>query len=128
MWVVCNAHFACTFESKTRGYAAIEKIAETLEGPAVSDCWTAYEKLEQEQQKCLGHLASSVNEVLVAKQKENARIAKVTAKAEAARVVAEALPEGERRRRSEGGLARPTTVPRRARKTCRSSGRKSHDP
>ena len=57
------------FESKTRGYAAIEKIAETLEGPAVSDCWTAYEKLEQEQQKCLGHLASSVNEVLVAQAK-----------------------------------------------------------
>ena len=76
VWVVCNAHFALYFESKTRGYAAIEKIAETLEGPAVSDCWTAYQKLEQEQQKCLGHLASSVNEVLVAKQKENARIAK----------------------------------------------------
>ena len=35
----------------------------------------------------------------------------MTAKAEAARVVAEALPEGERRRRSEGGLGNGNHCP-----------------
>jgi hypothetical protein len=45
-------------------------------GAVVSDCWTAYEKLDQDQQKCLGHITADLNEILVVKQKENVRIEK----------------------------------------------------
>lgn len=76
VWVICNAHFSLYFESKTRGYQAIEALMKNFSGAVVSDCWTAYEKLEQEQQKCLGHIEADLNETLVAKQKENARIEK----------------------------------------------------
>jgi hypothetical protein len=76
VWVICNAHFSLFFESKTRGYQAIEALMKDFSGAVVSDCWTAYEKLELEQQKCLGHIEADLNETLVAKQKENARIEK----------------------------------------------------
>ena len=83
VWVVCNAHFALFFESQTRGHAAVDALLKDYDGVLVTDCWTAYDKVEQEQQKCLGHVVSSTNEVIVARQKENARIGKECAKASA---------------------------------------------
>lgn len=92
VWVVCNAQFALFIESRTRGYAAVEDLLEDYDGALVNDCWSAYGKAKQEQQKCLGHLVSSTNEVIVARQKENTRIEKEDAKTNASGTTPLPLP------------------------------------
>ena len=76
-WVICNEHFVWYLQRQSRGHQAIEDILDGFEGVLNVDCWGAYNKLDVEQQKCLAHLVTDLNEILVRLRKESERAEKL---------------------------------------------------
>ena len=60
------------WQSHTRGHQAVKDILENYKGVLTTDCWGAYNKLNVEQQKCLAHFVTELNEILHALGKKEA--------------------------------------------------------
>jgi len=63
LWIVVTGHVILYLASESRGHETIKDIFEGYEGILISDFWTAYNKLDAEQQKCLAHLVKDLKMV-----------------------------------------------------------------
>lgn len=64
-WVLATKLLAIYHTAATRGHQAIKELVRDYAGILVTDFWSAYEKLLQEQQKCLMHLLRDLMDVIV---------------------------------------------------------------
>jgi uncharacterized coiled-coil protein SlyX len=74
MWVLVTKNIALFQANKSRGHEAIQKELAEFQGVIISDFWTAYNQLSQEQQKCWAHLIRALEELLWEKQKAKERL------------------------------------------------------
>ena len=76
MWILCSANIMLYQISASRGHESVEPLLEGFKGTIIADFFRAYDKLDQDQQKCLAHLLSAIIEIIVGLKKENDRIEK----------------------------------------------------
>jgi len=60
LWIVVTGHVILYLASESRGHETIKDIFDGYNGILISDFWTAYNKLDAEQQKCLAHLVKDL--------------------------------------------------------------------
>jgi len=60
LWVVVTGHVILYLASQSRGHDTVEDIFDGYKGVLISDFWTAYNRLDAEQQKCLAHLVKDL--------------------------------------------------------------------
>jgi hypothetical protein len=60
LWVVVTGHVILYLASESRGHETIEDLFDGYKGVLISDFWTAYNRLDVEQQKCLAHLVKDL--------------------------------------------------------------------
>ena len=60
LWVVVTGHVILYLASKSRGHETVKNIFDGYKGILISDFWSAYNKLDVEQQKCLAHLVKDL--------------------------------------------------------------------
>jgi len=74
MWVLVTKNIAIYHVNKSRGHDAIKRELEDFQGVIISDFWTAYNKLNYEQQKCWAHLIRELKEILWDKQRTKKKL------------------------------------------------------
>ncbi|MHA1325567.1 MAG: IS66 family transposase [Candidatus Helarchaeota archaeon] len=63
LWCIVATEVALYLPSDTRGSNAIKDIFHEYKGILLSDFWTAYNKLDAEQQKCLEHVVRELRKI-----------------------------------------------------------------
>ncbi len=63
LWVIVAAEVVLYISSPSRGSATIKDIFHDYEGILLSDFWSAYNKLDVEQQKCLQHVVRELRTI-----------------------------------------------------------------
>lgn len=63
LWVIVAAEVVLFISSKSRGSDTIKDIFDEYEGILLSDFWSAYNKLDVEQQKCLQHVVKELRTI-----------------------------------------------------------------
>jgi hypothetical protein len=63
LWVIVAAEVVLYLPSETRGSDAVKDIFHEYKGILLSDFWSAYNKLNVEQQKCLEHLVRELRKI-----------------------------------------------------------------
>jgi hypothetical protein len=63
LWVIVATEVVLYLPSETRGSVAIKDIFHEYKGILLSDFWSAYNKLNVEQQKCLEHLVRELRKI-----------------------------------------------------------------
>lgn len=70
MWVLATELIVIYHAAETRGHKAIKELLSDYAGILVTNFWSAYEKMPQEQQKCLVHLLRDLMNVIVRAMKK----------------------------------------------------------
>nr|MDO8086274.1 transposase [Candidatus Sigynarchaeum springense] len=60
LWVIVTGLVILYLASESRGHETVEEIFDGYEGILISDFWSAYNRLDAEQQKCLAHLVKDL--------------------------------------------------------------------
>ena len=60
LWVIVTGHVILYLASESRGHETVEDIFDGYKGILISDFWSAYNRLDTEQQKCLAHLVKDL--------------------------------------------------------------------
>ena len=68
LWVIVAAEVVLYISSKSRGSDTIKDIFDEYEGILLSDFWSAYNKLDVEQQKCLQHVVKELRKISLKEQ------------------------------------------------------------
>lgn len=63
LWVIVAAEVVLYISSKSRGSDTVKDIFHEYKGILLSDFWSAYNKLDVEQQKCLQHLVRELRKI-----------------------------------------------------------------
>ncbi|MHA1682374.1 MAG: IS66 family transposase [Promethearchaeota archaeon] len=94
-----TGHVVLFLQDASRGHQVIKEIFEDYKGILLSDFWTAYNKLDVEQQKCLAHLVKDLRNMAhdAAKRGEKAR--KRLAEAAKAEITSRSPPNESKRGR-----------------------------
>jgi transposase len=74
MWVFVTKRIVLYHAHRSRGHDAIKDELEAFHGIIISDFWGAYNKLDQEQQKCWAHLIRELEEVIHEKLTEKEKL------------------------------------------------------
>ena len=74
MWVFVTKRIVLYHAHKSRGHDAIKDELEAFHGILISDFWGAYNKLDQEQQKCWAHLIRELEELIHEKLTEKEKL------------------------------------------------------
>lgn len=60
LWVIVTGHVILYLASESRGHETIEALFDGYKGILISDFWTAYNRLDVNQQKCLAHVVKDL--------------------------------------------------------------------
>jgi len=63
LWILATAHVILFLPSDSRGHETVQDIFEGYKGVLVSDFWSAYNKLNVKQQKCLAHVVEDLKKM-----------------------------------------------------------------
>jgi len=74
LWVFLTKNVVLYHAHASRGHKAIQPKLTEFVGVIIADFWSAYNKLDQEQQKCLVHLIRELEEIIYDKLKQKAEI------------------------------------------------------
>lgn len=73
LWILATAHVILFLPSDSRGHETVQDIFEGYKGVVVADFWSAYNKLNVEQQKCLAHVIQDLKKIEQIASEENAK-------------------------------------------------------
>ena len=74
LWVLVTKKVVIYHAHASRGHKAIKQKLTGFVGVIISDFWSAYNKLDQEQQKCLVHLVRELKEIIYDKLKQKTNL------------------------------------------------------
>jgi len=74
MWVLTTKSITLYHINQSRGHEAIEEEIEEFQGVIIADFWSAYNKLDKDQQKCWAHLIRELKEILYEKNHEKEQL------------------------------------------------------
>ncbi|MEX2681496.1 MAG: IS66 family transposase [Candidatus Sigynarchaeota archaeon] len=60
LWVIVTGHVILYLASESHGHETVEAIFDGYKGILIADFWSAYNRLDAEQQKCLAHLVQDL--------------------------------------------------------------------
>jgi len=73
LWILATAHVILFLPSDSRGHETVQDIFEGYKGVVVADFWSAYNKLNVEQQKCLAHVIQDLKKIEHVASEESAK-------------------------------------------------------